>query len=204
VYKERVHDDSADRFAVDGCLRGDQEAFASLVTRYQEGAFRAAYLIVRDEHAARDVAQEGFVRAYRNLHRYNPEGPFRPWLLRIVTNLALNEIRSRNRRRNLFDRVRSLASHPPPSPERALEESDGRQRLWDAINTLPGRDRTILYLRHYLELPEAEIAAVIGKRPGTVKSRLSRAGARLRTVIERDYPDLIPHRSNSGGANGRP
>ena len=76
--------------------RGDQQAFGQLVTRYQQVAFRAAYLVVRESATAQDVAQEGFVRAYQGLSRFRPSEPFRPWLLRIVTNLALNEVRARS------------------------------------------------------------------------------------------------------------
>lgn len=72
--------------AVERALAGDREAFGALVERHQEVAFRAAYLIVRDAQAAEDVAQEAFVRAYRELPRFRVGEPFRPWLLRIVQN----------------------------------------------------------------------------------------------------------------------
>ena len=73
--------------------RGDAASFGALVERYQEPAFHAAYLLLRDASAAEDVAQEAFVRAYRQLHTFRRDAPFRPWLLRIVQNLALNELR---------------------------------------------------------------------------------------------------------------
>jgi DNA-directed RNA polymerase specialized sigma24 family protein len=63
---------------------------------------------------------------------------------------------------------------------------------------LTGEDRVVLYLRHYLDLPEREIAAAIGQRPGTVKSRLHRAGARLRHVIDERYPGLRPEPAGVG------
>ena len=64
--------------------------------------------------------------------------------------------------------------------------------MLDAIRHLSPDDQVVLYLRHFLDLPEQEIATAIGKRPGTVKSRLSRARSRLREVVEADYPALIP------------
>jgi RNA polymerase sigma-70 factor (ECF subfamily) len=145
------------------------------------------------------VAQEGFIRAYRNLHRFRPGSAFRPWLLRIVTNLALNEVRGRNRQGTLVERVLPFLATSAPSASRPVEQTEMRDEVRAAINALPENDRLVLYLRHYLGLPEAEIAEVIGKRPGTVKSRLSRASARLREVIERDYPSLVPQKAEHGG-----
>ena len=204
MYNRCVHDESADQAAIDACLAGDPEAFAPLVSRYQEVAFRTAYLIVRDAEAARDVAQEAFVRTYRGLRRFEPGSNFRPWLLRIVTNLALNEIRGRHRQGNLVQRIIPFVGASGPPPDRAVEQDEFRGEVWEAVNTLPQNDRVVLYLRHYLNLPEAEIAAVIGKRPGTVKSRLSRASARLREIIERDHPALVPQTARPGVHHDQP
>ena len=169
---------------------GDASAFGLLVRSHQEAAFRAAYLILHDAQAAEDAAQEGFVRAYRQLHRFREEDPFRPWLLRIVTNLALNETRRRKRGLALLERFGRQAPQTVPGPERITAASEETRDVWQAINRLPADDRLILYLRYFLELSEAEMARVIGKAPGTVKSRLHRAGRRLRAVIEKEYPHL--------------
>jgi RNA polymerase sigma-70 factor (ECF subfamily) len=169
---------------------GDTSAFAVLVQAHQEAAFRAAYLILHDAHAAEDAAQEGFVRAYRQLHRFREEDPFRPWLLRIVTNLALNETRRRRRGLALLERFGRQPQPHPPGPETLTLATEEARDVWQAINRLSPDDRLILYLRYFLELSEADMARVIDKAPGTVKSRLHRAGARLRTVIETAYPHL--------------
>ena len=170
--------------------RGDQQAFGQLVTSYQQVAFRAAYLIVRESAAAEDVAQEGFVRAYQGLNRFREGEPFRPWLLRIVTNLALNEVRARTRRGGLLDRLGWASAKSEPPADRATLAGEEQQELWNAVNELGAEDRVVLYLRYFLELPEKEIAVAIGKAPGTVKSRLSRASGRLRGVIDAHYPSL--------------
>jgi RNA polymerase sigma-70 factor (ECF subfamily) len=207
VYDVQVEASAYDVAAVRGARSGDREAFGVLVERYQEVAFRAAYLVVRDAGLAEDVAQEGFVRAYGNLDRFDVRQPFRPWLLRIVTNLALNEVRARGRRRSLWERVArgprldgdAAGGSWEPGPERAVEAVEQRELLGAALGELSEDDRLVLYLRYYLELPEAEIATVIGKRPGTVKSRLHRASGRLRAVIERRYPGLRPEAALRGG-----
>ena len=183
-----------ERATIEAARAGDPDAFAPLVERYREVAFRTAYLIARDAGIAEDVAQEAFVRAYLNLRQFRAGDPFRPWLLRIVTNLALNEVRARGRRRGLLERAtrRGLETARAPDPEQAALAGEQSRLLLLAMGELRGEDQVVLYLRHFLDLPEREIADVIGKRPGTVKSRLHRAGERLRAVIEQRYPELAP------------
>jgi RNA polymerase sigma-70 factor (ECF subfamily) len=176
--------------AIERAQAGDTAAFGALVEMHQQVAFRAAYLIVRDAQAAEDVAQEGFVRAYGQIRRFRPGEPFRPWLLRIVQNLALNEVRARGRRHGLAERFRIVAPRVEPAPDHAVLAADEAGTVLRAINELPPDDRVVLHLRYFLELPEREIAAAIGTPPGTVKSRLHRASRRLREVIEARYPDL--------------
>ena len=197
MHVDPVDDDGP---AIAAARSGDGDAFALLVRRHQEVAFRAAYLVVGESAAAQDVAQEAFVRAYRGLASFRDGAPFRPWLLRIVTNLALNEVRGRGRRRNLFARIADLPGGAEPSPEPAVIAGETRDLLWRAIRDLKGDDQVVLYLRFYLDLSEAEIAGVIGRPPGTVKSRLHRAGERLRSVVEARYPELRPAGREVGDA----
>jgi RNA polymerase sigma-70 factor (ECF subfamily) len=197
-----VDRDCDDGQAVAAARAGDRDAFCLLVERYQEVAFRAAFLVVRDAAAAEDVAQEGFMRAYQHLREFDTTRPFRPWLLRIVTRLALNEVRGRSRRAGLLDRAGRLLAPSTPPPEGEAIEVEERDLLWRAINELPPDDRVVLYLRHFLDLPEREIAEAIGKRPGTVKSRLNRASGRLRGVIEERYPSLKPETNQARAAHG--
>jgi RNA polymerase sigma-70 factor (ECF subfamily) len=174
---------------IERAAAGDHAAFGALVEQYQEVAFRAAYLIVRDPAAAEDVAQDAFIRAYRHLGRFRVGEPFRPWLLRIVTNTAINEVRSRRRRTGLLDRFTAASPVTAPPPEVALGDEHA-SALARAINELPLEDRVVLHLRYFLDLPEREIAATIGRPAGTVKSRLHRASKRLRELIEEKYPQL--------------
>ena len=189
-----AHEDArtpTDEELVRAARAGDLDAFGGIVERYQAVAFRAAYLVTRDAAAAEDVCQEGFLRAHRALHRLRAGEPLRPWLLRIVTNLARNELRSRRRRLGLVTRLGRATPGVASGPERALEEAERSARVLAVMQRLPIADREVLYLRHFVDLPEAEIATAIGKRRGTVKSRLSRAHARLRDVIAAQDPELL-------------
>ena len=176
--------------AVAAARAGDREAFCALVERHQEAAFRTAFLITRDASEAEDVAQEAFVRAYRSIASFRAGGPFKPWLLRIVTNLALNSVRSKGRRAGLLQRFRPGPDEP--AADATLVAGEDQTLLLRAINELSEDDRVILYLRYFMDLSERELAIAIGRPTGTVKSRLSRASARLRAVIEQRYPSLKP------------
>jgi RNA polymerase sigma-70 factor (ECF subfamily) len=167
---------------VERARRGDGAAFGALVRDNQELAFRTAYLITRNAADAEDAAQDGFVKAYRALHRFRPGAPLRPWLLRIVANEARNRRRSAARRDALA--LRAAAQAPSgdaaPSPEGHAVAADERRRLLELVEALPEDQRLVVALRTFLDLSELETAAVLGVRPGTVKSRLSRALERLR------------------------
>jgi RNA polymerase sigma factor (sigma-70 family) len=165
--------------------RGDVAAYETLVRRYREVAFRTAYLIARSSADAEDATQEAFVKAYYALDRFRPDGEFRPWMLRIVANEARNRRRSARRRESL---VLRLAGDRPSgasaqAPEAAAVSADAARTLLSALAELPERDRLVISYRYLLELSEAETAAALGVRPGTVKSRLSRALEHLRARV---------------------
>lgn len=169
--------------------QGDAAAWETLVRQHQTPVFRLAYLIVGDAHAAEDIAQETFLRAFRSLHRFDAARPLRPWLLQIATRLAYNQRRSAGR---YFAALQRLFQSTPASAVRqeahvAHEESN---TLWQAIRCLGRADQEIIYMRYYLELSEVETAAALGIAQGTVKSRLHRATQRLRMVVESSFPHL--------------
>ncbi len=160
---------------------GDQGAYAGLVAAHQQIAFRVAYVVTGSAADAEDAAQEGFVKAYRALHRFDPGRPFRPWLLTIVANEARNRRRSTGRRLAYEARaVRLAPEHAASTPEKEAEAAETRRVLLAAVNRLPEAERVVVGLRYFLQLSEAETAAAAGIPKGTVKSRLWRAMERLR------------------------
>ncbi len=167
---------------VERARQGDANAYGDLVRRYQDRAFRTAYLVLRDAAEAEDAAQDGFLRAYDALPRFRPEAPFRPWLLEIVANTARNRRRAAGRREHLA--LRAAVGDPSggaaPSPEVAVLADEQRRLLLDGVNALREDDRLAIACRYFLDLSEAEMAAALGCARGTVKSRLSRALGRLR------------------------
>jgi RNA polymerase sigma-70 factor (ECF subfamily) len=159
-----------------------------LVRRYQEIAFRTAFVITGTTAEAEDAAQEAFVKAYFALSRFRAGAPFRPWLLRIVANEARNRRTAAGRRAGLMLRAAGASTdgRSDPSPEVLALAAEQRAELLAAVNSLRAEERLAVTVRYFLQLSEEETAAVMGCARGTVKSRLSRALRRLRSMLDGD------------------
>jgi RNA polymerase sigma factor (sigma-70 family) len=164
---------------------GDAVAYGSLVRAHQDIAFRVACLAGGSAAEAEEAAQEAFVKAWRALPRFRAGAPFRPWLLAIVANEARNRRRAAGRRAGLALRAAEIAERDAgaPSPEAQVLSAARREALLAALGELDERDRSVLTCRYLLDLSEEETAAALGCRRGTVKSRTSRALARLRERV---------------------
>lgn len=174
---------------------GDGAAWEVIIRHHQEAVFRLAYLLLRDADDAADVAQETFIRAFRNLDRFDTTRPLRPWLLEITRNQCFNWSRSLRRRLATLQRWGASASIQSTQIEDVELSEEVMQQwqataLWQAVCRLSGTDQEVVYLRCFLELSVEETAQVLKVAPGTVKSRLSRALDRLRRVVEQEFPGL--------------
>lgn len=170
---------------IERARHGDTTSYGELVRRYQSIAFRVAYLVTNDATEAEDVTQEAFVRAYRSLDSFRPGSPFRPWLLKIVTNEALTRKRSVRRRLRLERWV--FDAEPPgravASPEAELLARERFAELETVLEKLKDMDRIVLTYRYVLDMPIDEMAVVLDCAESTVRTRISRALARLRTKL---------------------
>jgi len=173
--------------------RGEDAAWEIVVRDHQEAIFRLAYLLLGDAHEAEDVAQDTFVRAFRALNTFDSGRPLRPWLLRIAANLAHNHRRSIGRYMAMVKRAMTSPPEHSTLGERSAQQWEA-QTLWEAVRRLSSREQEVVYLRYFLDLSEAEMAATLDVPPGTVKSRLHRALGRLRTVVDQDFPALREER----------
>jgi RNA polymerase sigma factor (sigma-70 family) len=165
--------------------RGDVGAYEELVRMHQDIAARTAYVITGQAADAQDAVQEALVKAYRALGRFREDAPFRPWLLRIVANEAISRRRAVRRQAGLA--ARAAEGRPPddavPSPEGAALEQERHREVVAAVGRLRPEERLVIAYRYWFDLSEAEMAEALGCPRGTVKSRLSRAVARLREVM---------------------
>jgi RNA polymerase sigma factor (sigma-70 family) len=165
---------------------GDTAAYERLVRMHQAVAFRAAYLVTRDAPEAEDATQEAFIKAYRAIDHFRPGAPFRPWLLTIVTNEARNRRRSAGRRAKLNLQMAAEDQEVPVSPEAAVVAAERREELLAKVGELREGDRLVISYRYFLGLSEEETATALHCARGTVKSRLSRAIARLRKAMVKE------------------
>gem|GEM_PF-277815 len=172
---------------------GDAAAWESLMHAHQQSVFRFAYLLLGDPDDAEDTAQESFLRAWKYLKRFDPTRPLRPWLLSITANLASNRRRSAGR---YFAAVLRAFRDEPTSvriEEKSAQNLEANE-LWHAVQHLNPADQQIIYLRYFLDLSVNETAQVLNVADGTVKSKLSRALEKLRTIIQKDFPVLTEGR----------
>lgn len=164
---------------------GDVAAFEELVRTHQQLALRVAFLVIGDRSGAEDVTQEAFVKAYHAISRFREDGSFRPWLLRIVRNEALNQKRRHGRQDRLGLRLANdpVSGAAAPSPETAVMAGADREAVLAAVQALPDRYRQVVAHRYFLGLSEAETAATLDIPAGTVKSRTARALQRLNHAL---------------------
>ncbi len=185
---------------VKAAKRGDLSAFNQLVLMYQNQAFNVAYRLLGDADAAADATQDAFLKAFRRLHQHRG-GSFRSWLLRIVTNTCYDMLRKRKRQPTQpleplsddeeSDRLPRWQSDAE-SPEDAILRREIHWAVQEGLAHLSPEHRTIVVLSDIEGLSYEEIAQVLNIPVGTVKSRLSRARARLRDYLRTHHRELLP------------
>ena len=168
---------------------GDGEAFGLLVNAHARTAFRLAYRLTGDERDAEDVVQESFIRAYRQLDRFEARSNFGTWLHRIVVNCAMDALRSRHSRRaertgDPADEVPDVAQSDAPSPERLAWSTEIRRRVEASMASLTPQERVAFALRHYEGRSIDEIGRTLGVQKSAAKHAVFRAVRKIRTALE--------------------
>jgi RNA polymerase sigma-70 factor (ECF subfamily) len=176
---------------------GDSSAFRLLVERYQQRVVHIALSVLRDPDESLDVAQDAFLKVFRNLSRFQGKSSFYTWLYRITFNLAIDRTRSRKRRKAIsLDAISDESSEQQPldvpdgsaGPGQVAGEKELEERINQAIDRLPPKHRQAVLLREIEGLSYQEIAEVAGCSVGTVMSRLHYAREKLKEKI-RSYVD---------------
>jgi RNA polymerase sigma-70 factor, ECF subfamily len=197
-FRESVEQD--DIVLVRRCQKGDAGAFEQLVIKYRSKVFSMIYGIVQNEQDAWDLAQEGFIKAWRSIHRFKGESSFYTWLYRIMTNVTLDALRRKGHKSNAeFDDQIATAQIEPsskttpaadPLPHRGLEREEIRHRIEHAISKLSPEHRAVILMKELEDLQYNEIAETMGCSIGTVMSRLFYARKRLQVMLKDVYENL--------------
>jgi len=159
---------------------GDRSAFGDLVHHHRAGVINVVYRMCGDAQLAEDAAQEAFIRAWQKLPSYQPRSPFRNWLYRIATNVALDTLR-RERETVDVDKVQLRAR--TVGPEDSLDKLEREEFVRNAVLALPAASRAVLVLREYEGLSYRQIAETLGIPIGTVMSRLNYARTHLAATL---------------------
>jgi RNA polymerase sigma-70 factor (ECF subfamily) len=162
---------------------GNEQAFNELVNRHRKEVYYLALGMVGNHDDAEDLAQEAFVRAYRSLPKFRGESGFYTWLYRITVNLCLNHLRTRRVRSFIgLEKIEAVVpSGDETDAEAELQELSAAAR--QAIQALPDKQRAVFILRHFQELPHAEIAKIMGREEGTIKANYFQAVRKLRQAL---------------------
>jgi RNA polymerase sigma-70 factor (ECF subfamily) len=180
--------DLREQHLIERAQKGDQEAFAALVSEHQRYIYNLALRVLKNEEDALDLAQETFVRAWTALPNFRRQSQFRTWLYRIVTNLCYNRLP--NLRRSLNELGDDVIAEIPETdaafdnPAHGLESRELRSHLHQAIDRLDENYRLLISLRYQNELSYEEIATMLNLPLGTVKTGLFRAKEQLRRALE--------------------
>jgi RNA polymerase sigma-70 factor (ECF subfamily) len=169
--------------------QGDSEAFRVLVEQHSRSVFRLAYRMTGNEQDAEDVVQESFLRAYRQLGRFESRANFGTWLYRITANCSVDMMRAKQARHDItrsesLDDTAEMTSADAPTPERLAASGEIQRRVADALAALSPLERAAFTLRHYEGRSIDEISRALNLGTSAAKHSVFRAVKKLRAALE--------------------
>lgn len=177
---------------------GNQEAFRSLVIRFQDHVYNTCYGYVRNEMTAQDLAQEVFIEVYRSISQFNKKSQLSTWIYRIAVNKCLDHIRYMSREKRSAAEMRlEDAEHydvkdSDDNPEARLQKAQKLEILWAQIDKLPENQRTALVLCNFEGLSYKEAAEILEVSVSSVESLIFRSKKKLKELLSDYYNELLP------------
>jgi RNA polymerase sigma-70 factor (ECF subfamily) len=159
---------------------GSRSSFEELVSRYSSRLFYFLRYRFKTDQDIEDLVQETFLKAYRNIGRFNPERKFSTWLYTIAIRQAISRFRSEKKRSTSLDPASS-----PPDPQDIVIQKEESQNLWHLASKLGERQYEALWLHYGEDIPIKEMAKILNKKPITVRVLLHRARLNLGKRMER-------------------
>lgn len=188
---EMEETEESDAAIISRCQKGDKQAYGLIVNKYMKRAYFTALGLVGSHEHALDLSQDAFVRAYRDIKKFEIGKKFFTWYYRILKNLCLNHLRDSARHARPFSEIGelALADVPDDSPDVAarVEVAEIREIVWRGLNSLKEPEREIIILKDFQNFSYKEIAEILQCPVGTVMSRLYSARKALKSKLERVF-----------------
>jgi RNA polymerase sigma-70 factor, ECF subfamily len=184
---------SEERLLIDRCKEGDQAAFDKLIRAYEKRVYNLAYRLSGNYDEANDISVDALLRVFQAIRLFRGDANFSTWLFRIVTNVFLDRRKRMKNKQHLSleeyieleeNSVTRQVEDPTPTPDEMAEAGERKEKMQEAIGTLPDYQRAMIVLYHTEGLSYEEISQVMSMPIGTVKSRLNRARLVLREKLE--------------------
>ncbi len=163
---------------------GDERAFNDLVNSYKKQIYHIILRMIRNSDDAMDLAQDTFIRAYKNINNFKEESSFYTWIYRIAVNLCLNHIK-RNKIKSWlsFDEIPKPIKAKKDNPVRETERIELQELINEAVRNLPERQRAIFIMRYYEDMSHKEIAKILDRSEGAVKAGYFHAVKKLQKEL---------------------
>ena len=185
---------------VNAALAGDQDAYAEIVYLYQDPVYNLCYRMLGEHEEAEDATQEAFLRAHRNLQRFDKDRSFKTWIMSIASNHCVDRLRKRRLKFVSLDDEPTAAAlalrSSDPLPEQATLLGERREVIHDLLQQLDYDYRLPIVLRYWYDYSYAEIAEEMQTTESAVKSRLFRARRRLADLLGNDGEDELDRLAN--------
>ena len=179
-----------DRMLVETIRGGDAEAFEQLVRRKTPKVYALCFRIIGNAEDAKDIAQLVFIKLWENLEKYDAAYTFDTWLYRMVTNVAIDFIRSRQSRDNAVNStLRLVRTTVDPDQALSIQRKEIEAVFNDVSSVLSPKQKTIFVMREMEDLPSVEIAKILGCRESTVRNHLFNARKLMQQQLQKRYPE---------------
>ncbi len=171
-----------DTTLMEQCIKGNRQAFETLLVRYEKPVYNAAYRMLNSRDDARDVTQTVFLKVYEHLDSYDPKYRFFSWIYRIALNESVNVLNKSNRLEPLHTEPESQTR----GPEQQASSDEMREGVQIALMAIKSEYRSVIVLKHYLGCSYSEISEILEVPEKTVKSRLYSARQLLKEQLDHD------------------
>lgn len=179
-----------DRQLVEAIRRGDSDRFAELVRRKTGKVYGLCYRVIGNPEDAKDIAQLAFIKVWENLEKYDPQYTFDTWLYRIVTNVAIDFIRSRQSRDTAVQSSLRLVKTSTDAEQTVSMQRKEVERVFEDVSAvLSEKQKVIFVMKEMDDLPSAEISRILGCKESTVRNHLFNARKLMQEQLRRKYPE---------------